>query len=103
MEKIMHRRLSWMFNSTSVLPEEMSGGRRQGCTADSLADLASSLEKARATHQTVHVFLDLHCALDESPYQLIIYRLQSSGVCGWRLWLGTFAGVSRRAFHKGVC
>lgn len=48
-EKMVHRRPSRMLDNVVVLPQEMPGLRRQPCTADSLADLVSSLKEARAT------------------------------------------------------
>lgn len=79
MEKMVHRRIYWMFDSASLLPEAMSDFRRQNCTADGLADIASSLEEAFTTNQAAHVvLLDIHRTCDALPDQAIIDHLQGS-------------------------
>lgn len=83
MERLVLARLTWLFESKGALPNQLCGFRRGRCTFDAIADLASTLEEARATHQTVYcVFLDICKAFDSLPHHTILHQLARYGIAG---------------------
>lgn len=99
MEKMVHRRLTWLLDCLDVLPAEMSGFRRQRCTADAIMDLSSSLEEARAHNHTAHIaFVDIYHAFDALPHATVLNSLRRSGVLGRPLqYIQNF--LSNRRLH----
>ncbi|KAK8767710.1 hypothetical protein V5799_005509 [Amblyomma americanum] len=65
MEAMALERLSWVGNVTSHFPEQQSGFRHHRCTADSIADLVSTLEDANLNRHVVCLaLLDIRAAFD---------------------------------------
>lgn len=102
MERLVLRRLTWYMETIGALPDELCGFRAKRCTADAIGDLASTLEEARASHQTVYcVFLDIHKAFDALPHATIRQRLRHFGITG-RLYSYVCAFLTRRCFFVRV-
>ncbi|KAK8786025.1 hypothetical protein V5799_007611 [Amblyomma americanum] len=57
MEAIALSRLTWIARVTNFLSEQLTGFRRGRCTADSIADLVSTLEDARHDGDAVMLVL----------------------------------------------
>ncbi|KAK8781510.1 hypothetical protein V5799_017149 [Amblyomma americanum] len=83
MEAIALFRLTWIARVTNFLPEQLTGFRRGRCTADSIADLVSTLEDARHDGDAVMlVLLDVKAAFDTLPHSVIHEALSRLGVTG---------------------
>lgn len=83
MERLVLSRLTWLLESKGALPDQLCGFRRRRCTFDAIADLVSSLENARSTHQTVYcIFLDICKAFDALPHHTILRQLTRYGIGG---------------------
>lgn len=54
LEWLMLRRLTSYLDAARTPPTELCGFRAKRCTADAIGDIASTLEQARASHQTVY-------------------------------------------------
>ncbi|KAK8780374.1 hypothetical protein V5799_018286 [Amblyomma americanum] len=80
MEAIALSRLTWIARVTNFLPEQLTGFRRGRCTADSIADLVSTLEDARRDGDAV--MLDVKAAFDTLPHSVIHEALSRLGVTG---------------------
>ncbi|KAK8775072.1 hypothetical protein V5799_010395 [Amblyomma americanum] len=83
MEAIALSRLTWIARVTNFLPEQLTGFRRGRCTADSIADLVSTLEDARHDGDAVMlVLLDVKAAFDTLPHSVINEALSRLEVTG---------------------
>lgn len=82
MEKMVHRRLTWLFHHNDVLPVDMSGFQPERCSPDAIMCLTSLKEEARFHYDTAHVaFLDVHRAFAALLHESVINQLRRSGVC----------------------
>lgn len=86
MEAMALRRLRWITTATNAFPPEQSGFRPGRSTADSLADVVSTLEEARFLGEVgCLVLLDVRSAFDCLPHAPILDALRNLGVCGLML------------------
>ncbi|KAK8767634.1 hypothetical protein V5799_005586, partial [Amblyomma americanum] len=76
MEAMALERLSWVGNVTCHFPEQQSGFRHHRCTADSIADLVSTLEDAKhSRHIVCLALLDIRGAFDNIRHEAILEAL----------------------------
>ncbi|XP_049271245.1 uncharacterized protein LOC125758265 [Rhipicephalus sanguineus] len=64
------------------LPEQQTGFRHHRCTADSIADVVSSMEDARSRGDVALVLLDVQSAFDGLPHVAIENALDAMGIEG---------------------
>lgn len=102
LERMIHRRLSWQLEDAQALPPQLSGFRAGCSTVDSIGNLTSSLEQAKAQKHVLHaVFLDIHRAFDALPHNVIMERLRHIGVRG-RTYKFIASFLQRRTFHVKI-
>ncbi|KAK8783177.1 hypothetical protein V5799_015483, partial [Amblyomma americanum] len=83
MEAIALYHLNLIARVTNFLPEQLTAFRRGRCTADSIADLVSTLEDARHDEDAVMLLLlDVKAAFDTLPHSVIHETLSRLGVTG---------------------
>ncbi|KAK8763940.1 hypothetical protein V5799_033449 [Amblyomma americanum] len=83
MEAIALSHLTLIARVTNFLPEQLTGFRMVRCTADSIADLVSTMEDARHDRDAVMlVLLDVKAAFDTLPRSVIDEALSRLGVTG---------------------
>ncbi|XP_077506727.1 uncharacterized protein LOC144115959 [Amblyomma americanum] len=76
MEAMALERLSWVGIVTGHFPEQQSGFRHHRCTADSIADLVSTLEDAKLNRHVVCLaLLDIQGAFDNIRHEAILEAL----------------------------
>lgn len=81
MEAMALRRLRWITTFTNAFPPEQSGFWLGCCTADSLADVISTLEEARFLGEVgCLVLLDVKVRLTASPMPRF-WTLFATSVC----------------------
>ena len=79
MERMVLFRLDGRLQELAFFPEVMSGFRRHRSALDSIADLASSLESARANRHSAYVlFLDIQQAFDSVLHKALV----TAGISG---------------------
>lgn len=72
METIALGRLDWIAGAVDFLPEQQTGFRRHQCTADSIADVISTLEEARSNGEVaLFILLDIQSMFDGLPHSVI--------------------------------
>lgn len=102
MEFIALERLTWIARATNFLPEMQTGFRKHRCTADSIADVVSTLEEAKYAGDIVFlVLLDVQSAFDNLPHTIIEQALDALGVTG-KLRSFVSAFLSNRTFQVRV-
>lgn len=83
MEAVVLPRLRWIAGAMNFMPEQQTGFRRYRCTADSIADVVSTLEDARNRGDVaLLVLLDVQSAFDGLPHVVIESALDALGVGG---------------------
>lgn len=88
---------------SSRTPPELSGFRKERCTAHAISDLATDLEVAKPKGDTAYVvFLDVCRAYDSLPHDTILHQLQSLGVVG-RLYIFIAAFLADSSFVVRSC
>lgn len=81
MEAIALARLNWIAGAKDFLPEQQTGFRRHRCTADSIADVVSTLEEAKRNGEVaLLVLLDVQSAFDSLPHIAIESALDTLGI-----------------------
>ncbi|XP_037526402.1 uncharacterized protein LOC119403544 [Rhipicephalus sanguineus] len=101
MEAIALARLSWIAGATEFLSEQQTGFWRHRCTADSIADVVSTLEEARSKGEVaLLVLLDVQSAFDGLPHMIIESALDALGITGFlRAFIRAFlAGRTLRGY-----
>ncbi|KAH7979743.1 hypothetical protein HPB49_010757 [Dermacentor silvarum] len=72
MEAIALARLEWVARACGFLADQQTGFRRRRCTADSIADVVSTLEDARASGDLAMLLLiDVKGAFDGLPHAVV--------------------------------
>lgn len=103
MERIVHRRLTWLLEHHEIMPPELSGFRKGRATADAICDLTTDLEIAKSAGDTVYVvFLDVSRAFDSLPHSTILAQLQAYGVIG-RIYTFIEGFLRDRSFVVQAC
>ncbi|XP_070385097.1 uncharacterized protein [Dermacentor albipictus] len=83
MERIVLARMEWITAQVHYFPEQQTGFRRHRCTADSIADVAATLEDAKNSGDVaVLVLLDVQSAFDSLPHEVIEGSLDNLGITG---------------------
>lgn len=83
MERMIQNRMTWFLEKHQLLPNEMTGFRQGLCATDSILDLISSIEDARARRQTtLAIFFDVEKAFDTVNVGSILRRLTFMGITG---------------------
>ncbi|XP_037501541.1 uncharacterized protein LOC119375435 [Rhipicephalus sanguineus] len=83
MEAVVLPRLRWIAGAMNFMPEQQTGFRRYRCTADSIADVVSTLDDARNRGDVaLLVLLDVQSAFDGLPHVVIESALDALGVGG---------------------
>ncbi|KAM7282844.1 hypothetical protein ISCGN_000073 [Ixodes scapularis] len=83
LERIVMCRLVHHLETVGALPDCYAGFRRGRCTADAIADLATTLEDGKARRRTTGVvFLDIASAFDGVLHSAIVDSLTRLGVRG---------------------
>ncbi|XP_037577065.1 uncharacterized protein LOC119459328 [Dermacentor silvarum] len=83
METIVLGQLNWIAGAVDFLPEQQTGFCRHRCTADSIADVISTLEEARSNGEVaLLILLDIQSAFDGLPHSVIENALDGLGVGG---------------------
>nr|XP_050031042.1 uncharacterized protein LOC126527297 [Dermacentor andersoni] len=83
MEAIALVRLDWVARARGFLADEQTGFRRRRCTADSIADVVSTLEEAKACGDAVLlVLIDIKGAFDGLPHPVVQQALDLLGING---------------------
>ncbi|XP_037503495.1 uncharacterized protein LOC119378407 [Rhipicephalus sanguineus] len=92
MEAIALARLSWIAGATEFLSEQQTGFRCHRCTADSIADVVSTLEEARSKGEVaLLVLLDVQSAFEGLPHMVIESALDALGITGFlRAFISAF-------------
>ncbi|KAH7971238.1 hypothetical protein HPB49_020683 [Dermacentor silvarum] len=92
MEAILLARLEWVARAYGFLAEQQTGFRRRRCTADSIADVVSTLEAARASGDLAMLLLiDVKGAFDGLPHAVVEQALDLLGIGGnLRRFLSSF-------------
>ncbi|XP_070384135.1 uncharacterized protein [Dermacentor albipictus] len=76
-------RLDWVARARGFLPDQQTGFRRRRCTADSIADMVSTLEDAKAGGDLVMLLLiDIQGAFESLPHAVVQQGLDLLGICG---------------------
>lgn len=92
MERMIHSRLSWYFETTGYFPEALAGFRQGRSSIDNVIDVVSSVQQAQSEGKlTAAVFLDVMKAYDSVLHSAVVATLQESGV-GARMtaWIRDF-------------
>ncbi|XP_037520707.1 uncharacterized protein LOC119397346 [Rhipicephalus sanguineus] len=77
-------RFSWIAGATEFLSEQQTGFRRHRCTADSIADVVSTLEEVRSKDKVaLLVLMDVQSAFDGLPHMVIESALDALGITGF--------------------
>ncbi|XP_070394090.1 uncharacterized protein [Dermacentor albipictus] len=94
-------RLDWVARARGFLADQQTGFRR--CTADSIADMVSTLEDAKAGGDLVILLLiDLKGAFDSLPRAVVQQGLDLLGICGnLREFLSSFLHNHTLRVHVG--
>ncbi|XP_054933470.2 uncharacterized protein [Dermacentor andersoni] len=83
MEAIALVRLDWVARARGFLADEQTGFRRRRCTADSIADVVSTLEEAKACGDAMLlVLIDIKGAFDGLPHPVVQQALDLLGING---------------------
>lgn len=83
MERLAHRRLTWLLEHYEILPDELSGFYKRRRTTDALGNFCSALEDAKFNQKTMSiVFVSVSCAFDTLLYATILNQLRLYGVQG---------------------
>lgn len=83
LEKMVHRRLTHHLETVEALPDCFYGFRRHRCTADAIADIATTLEEGKKKSWTTGVvLLDVSRAFDAVRHDKILAALCRCGVTG---------------------
>ncbi|KAH7970858.1 hypothetical protein HPB49_016198 [Dermacentor silvarum] len=92
MEAIALARLEWVARACGFLADQQTGFRRRRCTADSIADVVSTLEDARASGDLAMLLLiDVKGAFDGLPHAVVQQALDLLGIGGnLRRFLSSF-------------
>ncbi|KAH7967421.1 hypothetical protein HPB49_024672 [Dermacentor silvarum] len=92
MEAIALARLEWVARACGFLADQQTGFRRRRCTADSIADVVSTLEDARASGDLAMLLLiDVKGAFDGLPHAVVQQALDLLGIDGnLRRFLSSF-------------
>ncbi|KAH7941177.1 hypothetical protein HPB49_010675 [Dermacentor silvarum] len=92
MEAIALARLEWVARACGFLADQQTGFRRRRCTADSIADVVSTLEDARASGDLAMLLLiDVKGAFDGLPHAVVQHALDLLGIGGnLRRFLSSF-------------
>ncbi|KAH7965962.1 hypothetical protein HPB49_012322 [Dermacentor silvarum] len=92
MEAIALARLEWVARACGFLADLQTGFRRRRCTADSIADVVSTLEDARASGDLAMLLLiDVKGAFDGLPHAVVQQALDLLGIGGnLRRFLSSF-------------
>ncbi|KAH7958852.1 hypothetical protein HPB49_005991 [Dermacentor silvarum] len=92
MEAIALARLEWLARACGFLADQQTGFRCRRCTADSIADVVSTLEDARASGDIVMLLLiDVKGAFDGLPHAVVQQALDLLGIGGnLRRFLSSF-------------
>ncbi|KAH7979081.1 hypothetical protein HPB49_008011 [Dermacentor silvarum] len=92
LEAMALRRLEWIAAVLDILAAEQSGFRRLRASADSLADVVTTLEEAKHRGDASYlVLLDVMSAFDQLPHATILDALCAMGVSGRLLaYVGAF-------------
>ncbi|XP_072144431.1 uncharacterized protein [Dermacentor andersoni] len=76
-------RLDWVARTHGFLEDQQMSFRWRRCTADSIADMVSTLEGAKAGGDLVMLLLiNVHCAFDSLPHAGVQHGLDVLGICG---------------------
>ncbi|KAH7966097.1 hypothetical protein HPB49_013807 [Dermacentor silvarum] len=92
MEAIALAQLEWVARACGFLADQQTGFRRRRCTADSIADVVSTLEDARASGDLVMLLLiDVKVAFDGLPHAVVQQAVDLLGIGGnLRRFLSSF-------------
>ncbi|KAH7949833.1 hypothetical protein HPB49_015698 [Dermacentor silvarum] len=92
MEAIALARLEWVARACGFLADQQTGFRRRRCTADSIADVVSTLEDARASGDLAMLLrIDVKGAFDGLPHAVVQQALDLLGIGGnLRRFLSSF-------------
>ncbi|XP_064479960.1 uncharacterized protein LOC135393426 [Ornithodoros turicata] len=92
MERMIHSRLNWYFETRAYFPEVMAGFGKGRSAIDNAIDIVSSVQQARTEGQlTAGVFLDVMKAYDSVLHSVIAATLQEAGIGGRPLsWIQDF-------------
>ncbi|KAH7945667.1 hypothetical protein HPB49_013713 [Dermacentor silvarum] len=92
MDAIALARLEWVARACGFLADQQTGFRRRRCTADSIADVISTLEDARASGDLAMLLLiDVKGAFDGLPHAVVQQALDLLGIGGnLRRFLSSF-------------
>lgn len=84
--------LQWYARNNNLKPEQQTGFPRQRSAMDSIADLVSALEHAKATQSVIFVvLLDIRRAFDCLPHSTIHAAIERSKITGqMRAYLEAF-------------
>ncbi|KAH7937258.1 hypothetical protein HPB49_009849 [Dermacentor silvarum] len=83
METVVLERLNWIAGAVDFLPEQQTGFCRHRCTANSIADVISTLEEARSNGEVaLLILLDIQSAFDGLPHSVIENALDGLGIVG---------------------
>lgn len=75
-ERLVHRLLTWLLEEHCILPDEHTGFPKSRGTAETLADLRSTLEDAKFNQNMVHVvLLDVGIPFASLPHATILDQL----------------------------
>nr|XP_050030535.1 uncharacterized protein LOC126526719 [Dermacentor andersoni] len=106
MEAMALARLHWVARARGFLADQQTGSRRRWCTADSIADMVSTLEDAKAGGDLVKLLLiDVQGAFDSLAHAVFQQGLHLLGICGnLREFLSSFLRnrtLRHRPYHLG--
>lgn len=83
LERLVQRRLEHHLESVGAFHENTCGFRKNRCTADAIAEIATLLENGRALSRTTGVvLLDISKAFDAVKHSAIIKALKQLGIWG---------------------
>lgn len=83
LDKMVQVRIQWFLENNSILPECMSGFRKNRSTTDSVIDLVTFVEQQKALGKiTSAVFLDIHKAFDTITHSAILQSAIAIGIEG---------------------
>ncbi|KAH7975209.1 hypothetical protein HPB49_024946 [Dermacentor silvarum] len=92
MEAIALARLEWVARACGFFADQQTGFQRRRCTADSIADVVSTLEDARASGDLAMLLrIDVEGAFDGLPHAVVQQALDLLGIGGnLRRFLSSF-------------
>ncbi|XP_070392586.1 uncharacterized protein [Dermacentor albipictus] len=83
MDAMALARLDWVARARGFLVDKQTGFRGRRCTADSIADMVSTVEDAKAGGDLVMLLvIDVQDALDSLPHTVVQQGLDLLGICG---------------------